>query len=810
MITRLAIAWSSPAADSIDAVHRRIGARIVDRHCIATALTALLLVSCGGGGGGGSSAPPVSSTSTGGSSSPTSSAVGGVALDKPIPSGQLALTTLSTRADMVSGGDALVEIALPDGIDAAEVQVKRNGEDVTSAFSAQANGRALRGLVTGFVVGDNSLTARAGKDEDKANGHLKVTNHPITGPVFSGPHLKPFECRSIESNLGAPLDADCSVATRFDWFYFTPAGARKVLADPLGARPADLATTTNSDGNTVPFIVRVESGTINRSIYRIAVLDDPFEAGRWNPAGWNRRVVFRFGESTAAQYNQGANTFDDVFKVDAIDQQSVQSLARGYAYVISTLNIHKVNVNDVLAAETAMMLREHIAESYGLPRWMVGMGGSGGAIQQMLIAQNYPGILDGIMPDAAFPDVFSTALAVSDCRLLNAFFTNPASPGYPFSDAVRKAFEGHLKGTCANWSAGNGDSLVATKGAVSPACGLIDSTLVYNPLTNPSGARCTVYDVNATSLGRDPATGFARRPLDNVGVAYGLAGLRSGAITTSQFLDLNEKIGGFDIDGNLVAQRTVADATALQRAYKLGRIGSGAGGLGTVPILSLHPYAEPGADIHTIYNDVKIRAQLLQANGRADNQVIWVFPHPQLAALIGKPAQVVPLSLLLRDTILGRLSLMTQWLDAIVDDPAPLSADKVARLKPATAVDACWDVNDGTRHDEAATFDGPGKCNVLYPKTPPPRMVAGEPLTDNILKCRLKPVTDDDFLPASFAPSEKQRLNAIFANGVCDFSKPGVGQSALKGTWLRYRDGEVREDQTDAVVADDAVEFASR
>lgn len=321
--------------------------------------------------------------------------------------------------------------------------------------------------------------------------------------------------------------------------------------------------------------------------------------------------------------------------------------------------------------------------------------------------------------------------------------------------------------------------MVATSGAVSPACGLIDITLVYDPLTNPTGARCTVYDVNGTSLTRDPITGFARRPLDNVGVAYGLTGLKSSAITVTQFLDLNEKIGGFDIDGNLVAQRTVADVKGLRRAYRLGRIGSGAGGLSTVPILSLHPYAEPGADIHTIYNDVKIRAQLLQANGRADNQVIWVFPNPQLAALIGKPAQVVPLSLLLRDTILECLSLMTQWLDAVTDDPAPLSAEEVARLKLATAVDACWDVNDSTRYDEAATFDGPGKCNALYPKTPPPRMVAGEPLADNVLKCQLKPVTDDDFLPATFTPSEKQRLNSIFANGVCDFSKPGVGQDAL-------------------------------
>jgi hypothetical protein len=189
---------------------------------------------------------------------------------------------------------------------------------------------------------------------------------------------------------------------------------------------------------------------------------------------------------------------------------------------MSTLNINKVNVNDVLAAETAMMLREHIAKHYGLPRWMLGMGGSGGAIQQMLIAQNYPGILDGLMPDAAFPDVFSTALAVSDCRLLDTYFTNAASPGYPFSDAKRKAVEGHLKNTCANWSAGNGDAVLATNGSVSPACGLTMRRKVYNPVSNPTGARCTVYDINANTLGKDPATGIARRPLDNVGIAYGL------------------------------------------------------------------------------------------------------------------------------------------------------------------------------------------------------------------------------------------------------------------------------------------------
>lgn len=744
----------------------------------AMTLAALLLGSCGGGSGGGSawSGFPMPGSGTGDPA-------------PPVSVGKIALATLSGRADMVTGGDTLLEVKLPEGVAATDVRVTRNGEDVTAAFAAQPGGRSLRGLVTGLALGGNTLAAKAGAKVTGATGaagELAVTNHPITGPVFSGPQLKPFECRTVASNLGPALDADCSVAATFDWFYFTPAGTRKVLADPLGPRPADLATTTTLEGKTVPFIVRVESGTINRSIYRIAVLDDPAESGRWNPAGWNRRIVFRFGESTAAQYNQGSNTLNDVFKPDAIDQQNIQSLQKGYAYVMSTLNINKVNVNDVLAAETAMMLREHIAKHYGLPRWMLGMGGSGGAIQQMLIAQNYPGILDGLMPDAAFPDVFSTALAVSDCRLLDTYFTNPASPGYPFSDAKRLAVEGHRKGTCKTWSVGNGDAVLATSGSISPACGLTDATLVYNPASNPTGARCTVYDINVNTLGRDAATGFARRPLDNVGIAYGLDGLKKGAISVTEFLDLNEKVGGYDADGNIAAQRTVADTEALQRAYTLGRIGSGGGGLATVPLLSLHPYAEPGADIHTIYNDLKIREQLMQANGRADNQVIWLFPNPQLAALIGMPGQVQPLNTLLHDTLLARLDLMTQWLDAMADDPAPPSADKVARHKPADAVDSCWDVRNSARYKEAATFNDAGQCNALYPKTPPPRMVAGGPLADNVVKCQLKPVREEDFLPATFTGPEKLRLAAIFPDGVCDFSKPGVGQAALKGTWLRY------------------------
>jgi hypothetical protein len=44
---------------------------------------------------------------------------------------------------------------------------------------------------------------------------------------------------------------------------------------PHGRAPGRPRETTTNDGTTVPYIVRVESGTINRGVYRLAVLDNP-------------------------------------------------------------------------------------------------------------------------------------------------------------------------------------------------------------------------------------------------------------------------------------------------------------------------------------------------------------------------------------------------------------------------------------------------------------------------------------------------------------------------------------------------------
>ena len=717
----------------------------------------LLLASCGGGND---------------NAGPTA-----LALKAPVDAGapKLTLKVLSSAPQYVSGGDARIEVgAAPGLLDKLEFWL--NGVKIAPPMSA--DGDRLEGVVAGLVLGANTLEVRhANGQGNGVSGSIQLTNHPISGPIFSGPHLAPFECRTLQSGLGAPLDADCSAPTRFDYFYVTTAGKVAPLADPAAPRPADLASTTTSEGKTVPYIVRVESGTINRSIYRIAVLDDPSVKGQWNGAGWNKRLIFTLGESTGAQYHQGVNQVTDVLATTAAQL----ALAGGYAQIISTQNVNKLNPNDVLSAEGMMMVKEHFIEAYGVPRWMVGYGGSGGAIQQLLIAQNYPGLMDGILPNAAFPDVFGTMQAVSDCRLLNRYFSaNPAS------DAVRLGFEGFAKGTCANWDKGNGDAILANGGSAN-GCGLNDKSLVYNAVTNPKGARCTVHDVNANSLGRDPLTGFARRPLDNVGIQYGLVALRNGGITPTQFLDLNERIGGYDVDGNLVAQRTAGDTIAIRNAYELGRVGSGGGGLATVPIMHARAFAEVAGDIHTLYNDVQIRAKLLKANGRFDNQVVWVLPHPQLPLFRGGTAADVARVNAFVNVVIGQqFALMTQWLDAISADSAPLTADKIAQHKPATASDACWGL-DGVRHDEAPTLASANICNGLYPKGLSPRLVAGGPTTDDILKCRLKPISDADYLPAVFSAAEKARLAAIFPSGVCDYGRPGVEQVPLKSTWLSYR-----------------------
>jgi hypothetical protein len=101
--------------------------------------------------------------------------------------------------------------------------------------------------------------------------------------------------------------------------------------------------------------------------------------------------------------------------------------------------------------------------------------------------------------------------------------------------------------------------------------------------------------------------------------------------------------------------------------------------------------------------------------------------------------------------------------------------------KPAAAVDTCWDPA-GVKIVEPAVFGADNKCNALYPIHSEPRLVAGAPLTNDVMKCQLKPVNFADY-KVPFTEAQKAKMKLVFATGVCDFSKPGVGQVPIKGTY---------------------------
>ncbi len=671
--------------------------------------------------------------------------------------GPLEIRTLSSRPDLVSGGDALVEVRATAGAPIDRLTLTLNGKDVTSQLRIDAATGRYRGLIDGMTVGTNTLLATA--KAPKAEARLTVTNYPITGPILSGPHLTPYECSTEPSGLGPALDANCSAPRKIWYLYRSSDNTFKPLADPTGPRPADLVTTKTNDGTTVPYIVRVDSGTINRAIYQIAILDDPTAATvdpvAWKPgAGWNRKVVVSFGGSSGTQYIQGV--MSPPTGAGAGGGVNHAALSKGFGYLISSELVNGRRGNGVLQGEALMMIKEYIIERYGVLKWMAGSGGSGGAIQQLVITQMYPGLMDGLMPSLTFPD---SSLHTIDSILLTNLW--PKLDKSVWTQDKITAVEGFTPGTARAWNAAYGRLGVPTNAG---GCALADKTLIFDPVTNPKGARCTTQDIRVNIYGRDPKTGWARRPTDNIGLQYGLAALNSGAITVDEFLEVNEKVGGTDIDGKVVPERTEGDQVALRNMYESGLKASYNAGLANVPIIMSRSYLDARGDIHDRQRDFVVRARLQKANGRVDNTVIWIA------------GTVAPIA--------ASLDTMNLWLDAIVADPKPLSPDKVVKHKPADAVDTCWDAT-GTKIVEPASFDAANKCNALYPVHSEPRLVAGAPLTNDVMKCQVKPIDFADY-KASFTAGQKARMKTVFPAGGCDFSKPGVGQVPIKGTYQRY------------------------
>lgn len=120
---------------------------------------------------------------------------------------------------------------------------------------------------------------------------------------------------------------------------------------------------------------------------------------------------------------------------------------------------------------------------------------------------------------------------------------------------------------------------------------------------------------------------------------------------------------------------------------------------------------------------------------------------------------------------------MNRWLDAIrADRSSRPDVMKVAINKPADVVDAGF-APDDTKIVEPQTAFGPGQCNTLFPAGMAPNLVAGAPLASDVIKCQLKPLDATDY-KVSFSAQQWQQVSEVFPDGVCDWSRPGVEQTA--------------------------------
>ena len=692
----------------------------------------------------------------------------------------LTIRTVSTRADRVSGGDVLVEVA---NLQAGSVAVTLNGRDITATFHPGNHPDAVVGLVSGLDTGPNEISVTS---EGQGTVTLGVSNYPVSGPITSGPHIEPFICDTNRFELPDETfftdeeivdDPTCSAPTRITYLYRPTGGEEFVPLSDRSSLPTDVATTTTTTGATVNFVVRVETSTINRGIYQSAILHDPTvepePTPHASPAGWNRRLIAVQGFGcTGGWYRQGPRIGN--ITTDGMAWLLLQPahLGEGYALFSNTLQHPSNNCNSVLSAETGMMSKEHFIETYGEPVYTVSAGASGGSYGSFQPADQLPGLIDGVMVARTFVDPKSIALSGLDARLLVHYFEGTDQA---YTDEQKSAISGYKvsgdSGTKAMIDA------AAQSGRADPVPGrdvpgldryrsasfgaVVPESKRYHPETNPRGARGNVFDASRNIYGVDPVTGFALRTFDNVGVQYGVRAFEAGVITTEQFLALNEEIGGYDQDVNYTPARAIGDAGAIERAHQSGLQFGGNGGTASIPVVNLTGMYNEDAAYHYQWFHFALRERMERANGNADNHVSW---RGATGAVPFDPAW----------------NMFIKWMEAIEQDTAPGSArEKTLRNKPDSAVDGCWtSPTDFVGEPQTLSNKPDSTCNKILPSWTFPRHAAGGPAAADVLKCQLEKV-DRAAYAVTFSDAEFARLQTVFPDGVCDWTQAGVGHTGV-------------------------------
>jgi hypothetical protein len=500
-------------------------------------------------------------------------------------------------------------------------------------------------------------------------------------------------------------------------------------------------------------------------------------------------------------------------------------LKRGYAIAHSSGNVTNTHYNLQLAGETAMMTKERFIERYGAPMYTLGLGGSGGAVAQYILAQNNPGVLDAALPIQSFPDMVTQVTDVGDCELLEHYMDVTDRNNDRWRNVKNRTLLEGRNGEPAvvdpmsqlkpllgldgpSMSTGSTECVNGWRGAfplvMNPWYGRALNSENYRPQSDIDAIQWThfsdarnIYDVGTED-------GYARHTWDNIGVQYGLKSMKEGKITPAEFLDINFKVGGWKQPKDMVqesyplnplvtlpmvlanpalfdpwsrrnmtlstaadapAPRTEGNLEAMRAGYTSGLVFSGNIPL---PTIDSRQYLEREANQHDAHQSFAVRKRVLQKMGTSDHLVIWFTDTMPGVPKIDKNFVVV--------------DVMDQWLANIRVHPDL----GIAGNRPAAAVDSCFDVTGNLIASGPNVWDGilddkpKGACTLAFPLFSTSRIVAGAPFEGGIYKCALKNVdtalhdgTYDPWVPDS---SSIAKLEHMFPQGVCDYSKPDQGR----------------------------------
>ena len=189
------------------------------------------------------------------------------------PTSGLTITTLSNRADLISGGSALVEVKMPVPARRATLKVDRDGTDITAAFTHDAE-RPDLGLVTGLKNGANTITAKStdgsfvgassSSPTIRSAGRCCSARRRRRGSARRRCRSPPSATRRRSNASGlstAATDAQCNIATEYKLFYRTKTpvtvtagdgGCSFVLPDPTPtiADPTPTTPATRASSRT--------------------------------------------------------------------------------------------------------------------------------------------------------------------------------------------------------------------------------------------------------------------------------------------------------------------------------------------------------------------------------------------------------------------------------------------------------------------------------------------------------------------------------------------------------------------------------